>query len=151
MYLFAPGSGEELELRHFQTTDDIMIAYVEHGRSVYAKSHAALVAGLQKKHDDLLTKRNCISHFVEQRVRYEGGSLNVPHLVSLMQGNNERTQELLRSVTDLQKTAEKIRSLDESMEEARAELAGWQSKDWRFMWLHDIDRFVSTLPEKYTE
>ena len=151
MYLFAPGSGEELELRHFKTADDIMIAYVEHGRIVYAKSHAALVAGLQKKYDDLLTKRNYISHFVEQRVRYERGSLNVPHLVSLMRGNDERTQELLRSVTDLQKTEEKIRSLEGNMEEARAELTEWQAKDWRFMWLHDIDRFVSTLPEKYTE
>ena len=150
MYLFAPGSGEELELRHYQTTDDIMNAYVEHGRSVYAKSHAALVESLQRKYDELCTKRDYISHFVEQRVRYQGGSLDVPHLVSLMGGNNERTQELLRSVTDLQKTAEKIRSLEESMEEARAELAEWQRKDWRTMWLHDIDRFVSTLPDKYT-
>lgn len=150
MYLFAPGSGEDLELRHFQTTDDIMNAYVEHGRLVYAKSHAALVESLQRKYDELCTKRNYISHFVEQRVHYERGSLNVPHLVSLMQGNSERTQELLRSVTDLQKTEEKIRSLEESMEEARADLAEWQSKDWRIMWLHDIDRFVSTLPEKYT-
>ena len=107
----------------------------------------AVRANVQAKLLALRRKRDYIQLFVDQRVAYPV----VPEDLCRMMAergwtDEENTHALLRSVTDLQKTQEKIHALAQQIVEATQQADAWARTAWKSMWLQDLEQFIECVP-----
>ena len=106
----------------------------------------------QAKLAELQCKRDYIQLFVDQRVEYPIVPADLHGLMSEKGWAEEaETQKLLRSVTDLQKTEEKIRQLTREISEAQGSVQVWAQTTWKGMWNADLERFVGKVPAVYKQ
>lgn len=147
MWLFVRDDAGVSRLQKFASTQAIFDAYCRMGERYYTRSLTAARVAAQEKLTELQRKRDYIQLFVDQRVAYPIVPADLHGLMSEKGWVQEaETQKLLRSVTDLQKTEEKIQQLSSEILGAQGNVQVWAQTTWKGMWDADLERFTEKVP-----
>lgn len=150
MWVFVRDGAGVSRLQKFTSTQAVFDAYCHMGERYYTRSLAAARVAAQVKLTELQRKRDYIQLFVDQIVAYPIVPADLHGLMSERGWADEaETQKLLRSVTDLQKTEEKIQQLSSEISGAQVNVQAWAQTTWKGMWNADLERFMGKVPPGY--
>ena len=127
-------------LMKYDTADDILQEYLRVGRKVYVRSLEKKREGLRVTAREQRRRKDYIDIFCapSEEIVYP---LREEQLSRLMvaKGWGQDVSDLLDSVKDREKTEAGARRASDAARRADEELAVWDAKSWRDMWLGDID------------